>query len=53
MALKNNNHFKAVINSNFSKVVGLQVIVRCFEKINVLFKVQFSHSATIYVPCSL
>lgn len=52
MALKNNNHFKAVINLILSKVVGLQVIVRCFEKINALFNVQFSHFAAIYAPCS-
>jgi len=53
MTLKNNSHFKAVIKWIFSKVVGLQVIVRCSEKINVLFKVWFSHCAEIYAPRSL
>lgn len=38
MTLKNTNHFKALSNMIFSKVGGLQVTVRCFEKINVLLK---------------
>lgn len=53
MAQENNNHFKVVINWIFNNVVGLQVIVRCFEKVNVLFKVRFSLCAAIQTPLSV